>query len=393
MPKTTVCVVTGTRADYGLLYWLMKGLQESEDFDLQVAVTGMHLSEAYGMTWTQVRDAGFPISAKVEIDLSSDTPEAITKQLAQGICGFASAFADLQPDLVILLGDRYEALAAASAACIACIPIAHLHGGETTEGAFDEAFRHSITKMSQLHFTSAEVHRQRVIQLGEHPSRSFNVGAMGLDNIEQLDLLEKEDFEASIDFTLKRQNILVTFHPVTLEKQTSQQQFEALLKALTQYPDLGVIFTKPNSDTGNQIISAQIDAFAAVHPDRCVVHTSLGQLRYLSALKLVDAVVGNSSSGLIEVPAFNTATVNIGDRQKGRLAGSSVIHCEPDLESISAALTSALSKEFHDTLDGSHNPYGKAGAAQRVIKELKSYDFSLGVKKSFFDLPHTPFNP
>lgn len=393
MSKRKICVVTGTRADYGLLYWLMKGLQDTVEFELQVAVTGMHLSETYGMTWTQVKDAGFPISTKVEIDLSSDTPEAITKQLGQGICGFASAFANLQPDLVIVLGDRYEALAAASAACIACIPIAHLHGGETTEGAFDEAFRHSITKMSQLHFTSAEVHRQRVIQLGEHPTRAFNVGAMGLDNIEQLDLLEKEEFESSIDFKLRQQNILVTFHPVTLEKQTSQQQFEALLEALKLHPDLGVIFTKPNSDTGNRVISEQIDVFVEAHPSRCVAHTSLGQLRYLSALKLVDAVVGNSSSGLIEVPAFTTATVNIGDRQKGRLAGSSVIHCEPDSSSIFAAINTALSDSFLDTLDGSHNPYGKAGAAQRVIAELKSYNFSRGVKKSFFDLPQPLKNP
>lgn len=339
------------------------------------------------MTWTQIQQDGFPITAKVAIDLSSDSSEAIAQQLGSALCGFASTFAEVSPDLVILLGDRYEALAAATAACIACIPIAHLHGGETTEGAFDEAFRHAISKMAQLHFTSAEVHKNRVIQLGEQPESVFNVGAMGLDNIAQLKLLDQAQFEQSVDFKLHAQNVLVTFHPVTLEKSSSAEQFTSLLNALEQLPELGIIFTKPNSDTGNHIISELIDGFVKAHSARSIAHTSLGQLRYLSALKYVDAVVGNSSSGLIEVPAFATATVNIGDRQKGRLAGDSVIHCSPNIEDIRQAISQALEPDFQASLSKLSNPYGSAGAAKKVIQTLRNYDFTKGVKKSFYDLP------
>lgn len=377
-----ICVVTGTRADYGLLYWLMRGIEASPRFELQVIVSGMHLSPDYGSTWETIRDDGFPISAKIPLPLADDGAADIARATGEATIGFADALDDLSPDLVIVLGDRYEALAAATAAAIHCIPIAHFHGGETTEGAFDEAFRHAITKMSYLHFTSAEVHRRRVIQLGEDPARVFNVGAMGLDNIEKLDLLDRGAFEKSIGFPLLNKNILVTFHPVTLEDDAGSQ-FSKLLAALDSLPNAGIIFTKPNSDTGNQSISKQIDNYVAAHPDRAIAHTNLGQLRYLSALKHVDAVVGNSSSGLIEVPGFGIGTVNIGDRQKGRLAGPTVLHCACSQEAIQRSIREALDRDFHNM----DNPYGTAGAAERSIAILESQPLDGTVKKSFFDLP------
>lgn len=383
-----ICVITGTRADYGLLTCLMREIAASSRFELQVLVTGMHLSPEFGSTWEIIRDDGFPVSGKIPISLAHDSPADVGRATGEATSGFADAFSDLSPDLVVLLGDRYEALAAATAASIHCIPIAHFHGGETTEGAFDEAFRHAITKMSYFHFTSAEVHRRRVIQLGEDPERVFNVGAMGLDNIEKIELLERDALEKSLGFSLKEQNILVTFHPVTLEKD-SGEQFATLLEALEEFPELGIIFTKPNSDTGNQSISRQIDDFVGSHPERAVAHTNLGQLRYLSALRHVDAVVGNSSSGLIEVPCFGIGTVNIGDRQKGRLAGSSVLHCECRRDAIKEALSEALSRDFSEA----ENPYGTAGAAARSLAILESQPLDGTVKKSFFDLPDEGGNP
>lgn len=377
-----ICVVTGTRADYGLLYWLMREIEKSSHFDLQIIVTGMHLSEAFGSTWKTIRDDRFPISARVPLSLENDTSADVARATGEATIGFATALENLNPDLVVVLGDRYEALAAATAACIHCIPIAHFHGGETTEGAFDESFRHAITKMSYLHFTSAEQHRHRVIQLGEQPDRVFNVGAMGLDNIEQLELLDRDSFEKSIEFSLKKQNVLVTFHPVTLETDTGDQ-LDELLSALDSLPEMGIIFTKPNSDTGNHAISKQIDAYVAAHPERAVAHTNLGQLRYLSALAHVDAVVGNSSSGLIEVPSFGIGTVNIGNRQKGRLAGPSVLHCACSQDAILQAISDALSQDFK----GMDNPYGSAGAAIRSIDILERQPLDGTVKKSFFDLP------
>ena len=377
-----ICVVTGTRADYGLLYWLMRGIEASPRFELQVLMTGMHLSSEFGSTWEIIRDDGFPISGKIPISLAGDQSVDIARATGQATMGFAESLGELFPDLVVVLGDRYEALAAATAAAIHCIPIAHFHGGETTEGAFDEAFRHAITKMSYWHFTSAEEHRRRVIQLGEHPDRVFNVGAMGLDNIEKCELLGRDEFEESIGFSLKKENALVTFHPVTLEKD-SGEQFAELLAALEDRPELGVIFTKPNSDTGNQSISGQIDEFVTAHPDRSIAHTSLGQIRYLSALEHVDLVVGNSSSGLIEVPFFGKGTVNIGDRQRGRLAGPSVLHCECRREDILAAIDEASRTDFKNL----ESPYGTPGAAERSMAILEAQSLDGSVRKSFFDLP------
>ena len=387
-----VCVVTGTRADYGLLYWLMRELEASQHFDLEIITTGMHLSETFGATWKIIENDGFNITNKIPLPLEDDTSNGIAHATGEAIKGFSTALEQQSPHLVIVLGDRYEALAAATAACIHCIPIAHFHGGETTEGAFDEAFRHAITKMSHLHFTSAEQHRQRVIQLGEHPNRVFNVGAMGLDNIEKLELLNRAEFEKSINFTLKKQNILVTFHPVTLETNTTQQ-FDQLTTALDSLTDTGIIFTKPNSDTGNQNISKKIDAYVSQHPEHSIAYTNLGQLRYLSALSHVNAIIGNSSSGLIEAPCFGIGTINIGNRQKNRLSGPSVIHCDCNSKDIRESIMKALSAEFMDTIKNQPNPYGSPGAAKKSRQILEKLSPNRMVKKSFFDLPHTTQHP
>lgn len=385
MSKRKICIVTGTRAEFGLLYWLMKEIEAESDFELQVIATGMHLSPEFGLTYKEI-EKEFKLDKKVEMLLSSDTAVGISKSMGLAQIGFADAYEDLKPDIVVLLGDRYEIFSAAAAAMIARIPIAHLHGGETTEGAFDEAIRHSITKMSQLHFTAAEAYRERVIQLGEHPSRVFNVGGMGIENIKRLTLLSKEDFEKSIDFKLGKKNILVTFHPVTLENATAQEQFQALLDALDGLQETHLIFTKANSDTDGRIINQMIDAYVVKNPHKAVGFTSLGQLRYLSALQYMDAVAGNSSSGLAEAPSFKIGTINIGDRQKGRIKADSVIDCVPTQESINQAFGTLYSQGFQNLLQDVVNPYGDGAASPKIVEILKTVDLSEIVKKSFYDL-------
>ncbi|MBS3964066.1 MAG: UDP-N-acetylglucosamine 2-epimerase (hydrolyzing), partial [Methylomonas sp.] len=322
-----ICVVTGSRADYGLLYWLMKDIQADAGLELQLVATGMHLSPEFGSTWQQIAADGFNISHKVEMLLSSDTPVGISKAMGLSLIGFADALAALQPDIVVVLGDRFEIFAAAQAAMNLRIPLAHIHGGELSEGAVDDAIRHALTKLSHLHFTATETYRHRVIQLGEQPERVFNVGAPGLDNIHRLPLLDRAALEDSIGFRLGAKNFLVTFHPVTLEKQTAGEQFEALLQALDGFDDAHILFTHSNADADGRAMAGLIEAYRAKHPDRVAVFVSLGSVRYLSAMRHVDAVVGNSSSGIIEAPALGVATVNIGDRQRGRLCANSVIHC------------------------------------------------------------------
>lgn len=384
--KRKICVITGARADYGLLYWLMKEIEAAADLELQVIVTGMHLSPEFGLTWRGIEQDGFAISRRVEMLMSSDTPVGIAKSTGLGMIGFADAYADLQPDLAVILGDRFETFAAAAAALVARIPIAHLHGGETTEGAFDEAMRHSITKMAHLHFTSTEVYRRRVIQLGEDPRRVFNVGAPGLDNIARLNLLSREMLEESLGFHLGERNLLVTFHPTTLEQATAARQFEELLAALEGRRDTTLIFTKPNADTDGRIICAMIDDFVAARPQQCKAFTSLGQVRYLSALRLVDATIGNSSSGLIEAPSLGVGTINIGDRQKGRIKAESVIDCAPRREAIAAALDRLYSPEFRAILPGVQNPYGSAGASRKIVEVLSHYPLGGILKKRFHDV-------
>lgn len=380
-----ICVVTGTRAEYGLLYWLLKEIEADKELQLQLIVTGMHLSPEFGLTYKEI-EKEFKINKKIEMLLSSDTSVGISKSMGLAQISFAESYDELKPDIVIVLGDRYEIFSATSAAMIARIPIAHIHGGEKTEGAFDESIRHSITKMSHLHFTATEEYRNRVIQLGEHPSRVFNVGGMGIENIKRLKLLSKDEFEKSIEFKLNSKNILVTFHPVTLENSTAQEQFKELLDAIDELEDTNIIFTKANSDTDGRVINQMIDEYVTKNFQKSVQFTSLGQLRYLSALQYVDAVVGNSSSGLAEAPSFKIGTINIGDRQKGRIKASSVIDCEPNKDSILKSFEKLYSKEFQESLKDTINPYGDGCASKKIVEILKSVDLENILKKSFYDL-------
>ena len=385
MTKRKICVVIGTRAEYGLLYWLMKEIKSDNDLELQLIVTGMHLSPEFGLTHKAI-EKEFKINKKIEMLLSSDTPIGISKSMGLAQISFSEAYEDLKPDIIVVLGDRYEIFSAVSAAMIARIPIAHLHGGEATQGLIDEPIRHSITKMSHLHFTATKEYKNRVIQLGEHPSRVFNVGGMGIENIKRLKLLSKEEFEKSINFKLNKKNILVTFHPVTLENSTAKEQFQELLDAIDELEETNIIFTKANSDTDGRIINQMIDEYVAKNPHKSIGFTSLGQQRYLSALQYVDAVVGNSSSGLAEAPSFKIGTINIGDRQKGRIKASSVIDCEPNKSSIKQAFNKLYSKEFQKTLANTVNPYGDGCVSKKIVDILKSVDLENILKKSFYDL-------
>lgn len=386
--KRKICIITGARAEYGLLYWLMKEIQNDPDIELQLIATGMHLSPEFGLTYRQIEKDGFKIDKEIEILLSSDTPVGISKSMGLGMIGLSEAYANLKPDILVLLGDRFEILSAATAAMIARIPIAHLHGGETTEGAFDEAIRHSITKMSHLHFTATEEYRRRVIQLGEEPGRVFNVGGLGIDNIKKLKLMSREEFEDSINFKLGPKNLMITFHPVTLENATAGEQFQNLLYALDEVENTRFIFTKPNADTEGRVIIKIIDEYVNVRKNRhkAIAFVNLGQLRYLSAMQFVDGVVGNSSSGLAEAPTFKIGTINIGDRQRGRIKADSVIDCKPTKDSILTAFQKLYSMEFQEKLRNIKNPYGEGGAAKKIKKVLKEKDLTDILKKQFYNI-------
>ena len=386
MHKRKVCIVTGTRAEYGLLRWVIDGIAKSQVLELQLIATGMHLSPEFGLTVKEIEADGYRIDRKVEMLLSSDTAVGITKSMGLGMIGFADAFEELQPDLLLVLGDRYEIFVAAAAAMVALIPIAHLHGGELTEGSYDDAMRHSITKMAHLHFVAAEEYRKRVIQLGEQPDRVFNVGGLGVDNILRLQFLSRSELELALDFKLLPTNLLVTYHPVTLENNTSSHQLHNLLGALSGLKNVGLIFTLPNSDTGSRDLFSQINKFCHTNQN-ARVFTSLGQLRYLSCLKYVDGVVGNSSSGLTEVPSFQKGTVNIGDRQRGRLKSKSIIDCEPTIDSIRQALYQLFAMEFKSKLHNVENPYGKGGASEAIVQTLGDTSFYNLQKKTFHNLP------
>lgn len=382
-----ICVVTGTRADYGLLRWVMHEITAEPELQLQVAVTGAHLSPEFGLTWRNIVEDGFAIDAKVEMLLGSDTPVGITKSLSLAVAGFAEALAALRPDLLLVLGDRYEILGAVTAATMARIPVAHLHGGELTEGAFDDSMRHAITKMSHLHFVAAEDYRRRVLQLGEAPQHVYNVGGLGIDNILRLKLLERAELEQSLDFNLGQHNLLVTFHPVTLEPGASAAQMAELLSALDDLPDTRLLFTMPNADTESRQLGEMLHAFVARRPDTAKVWTSLGQLRYLSCLRHVDGVVGNSSSGLAEAPSLRIGTVNIGERQQGRLKAASIIDCAPTREDITRALQTLYSEAFRKQLSEVINPYGEGGASARIVSILTRCTLDDLLKKRFHDLP------
>lgn len=380
-----ICVVTGTRAEFGLMRILMQNIKDDSTLILQVIATGMHLSSEFGLTYREIEQAGFIIDEKLEILLSADSSSAVSKSVGLGLIGFADAYARLQPDLIVVLGDRFEILAAAVAAMIAGIPIAHLHGGETTEGAFDEAIRHSVTKMAHLHFVAASEYQRRVIQLGEQPDRVFLVGGLGVDAIKRIKLLDRAELEAAIDFQFGLRNILVTFHPVTLEGENTTDQMAELLAALSELNDTHIIFTMPNADSGGRKLIEMVQNFVANHPF-ARAYTSLGQLRYLSCMKFVDAVVGNSSSGIAEAPSLGVVSVNIGNRQKGRLQAKSVINCEPEKKSIAEALKIALSEEFRSNKNYFNNPYGDGGASEKILEVLRGYDISNILKKSFYNL-------
>ncbi|GJL54509.1 MAG: UDP-N-acetyl glucosamine 2-epimerase [Nitrospirales bacterium] len=381
----TIAVVTGSRAEYGLLRPLIRLLDQDRDVQLQLIATGMHLSPEFGLTYRQIEQDGFSIARKVEALLSSDTSAGVAKSMGVALIGFADVFTELAPDLVVVLGDRFEIFAAASAAMIAKIPITHLHGGESTEGLIDEPIRHSITKMSHLHFTATEDYRNRIIQLGEQPERVFNFGALGIDSIRQLKLLPKKIFEETLDFKLGKRNLLITFHPVTFEEATAERQFGNLLHALDELEDTHLLFTKGNADTDGRIINQMIDRYVASHSYKAWAYTSLGQLRYLSALQYMDGVIGNSSSGLIEAPSFKIGTINIGERQRGRIKAESVIDCESSEKAIRAALNELFSVSFQHRVKTVSNPYGEGGTTEKILGVIKTYPLEGILKKRFYD--------
>lgn len=378
-----VCIITGTRAEWGLLTRLAGLIRASADMQLQIIATNMHLSERHGLTYKDIESDGFVINYRVRMEVEGgDNPSTTVKSMATAMSGFADAYDTLKPDLLVVLGDRYEILVAVSAALIFKIPVAHLHGGEITEGAFDDSIRHAITKMSHLHFTSTEEYRQRVVQMGEQPSRVFNVGAIGVENIKQIPLWNIVETEKSLGgFELNSQTILVTYHPVTLEENTAENQINELLAALDNIPTLRVIFTMPNSDTGSQVIEDKIREWCVTNSNRAIWFTSLGLKRYLSTLQFIGAVVGNSSSGIIEVPSFGIPTINIGDRQKGRLCATSVVNCAPQNDEITLAILRVLEKSRTFAL----NPYERDNTAQEIVKELLASDLKTMIQKQFYD--------
>jgi GDP/UDP-N,N'-diacetylbacillosamine 2-epimerase (hydrolysing) len=380
-----ICVITGTRAEYGLLRWVMQGIKDDADLNLQVIATGMHLSPEFGLTYKAIEADGFDIDRKVEILTSSDTPVGIAKSMGLGMIGFADALSELNPDLIVVLGDRFEIFSAVAAALVARIPVAHLHGGESTEGLIDEAIRHSITKMSHLHFVAAGEYQQRVIQLGEQPKLVFLVGGLGIDTIKRLQLLDRNILETDLGFKFGKKNLLITFHPVTLETASAVTQMQALLAVLVKLKDTQLIFTMPNADTDGRTLIKMVDKFASEHAN-AHAFASLGQLRYLSCIAQVDGVVGNSSSGLAEVPSFKKGTINIGDRQRGRLQATSVINCKPNQQSISDAISTLYSPSFQMDLRQVCNPYGEGGASEEIVKIIKSVTLVGLIKKHFYDV-------
>lgn len=385
-----ICIVTGTRAEYGLLKPLIDKVYKSDEMDLQLVVTGMHLSTEFGLTYREIEEDGYPITSKIEMLLSSDTAVGVTKSMGVALFGFADYFEAYTPDIVIILGDRYEMLMAASAAMIARIPIAHIHGGELTEGIIDEAIRHSITKMSCLHFTATQEYRNRVIQMGEQPQNVYNVGALGIENIKSIQLMEKEALENLISFRFKAPTAMVTYHPVTLDdmaSKNSQKQFKNILKVIESHKELRVIFTKANSDPYGRVINQMIDSFVQENRKRCVAYTSLGQIRYLSALQYCDVVIGNSSSGIIETPSFYIPTINIGERQRRRVCAMSVINCSNRTEDIENALNKALSPEFKEIIKKQVNPYEGVNTSNEILKVIKgALKEGIDIKKEFFDI-------
>jgi UDP-N-acetylglucosamine 2-epimerase (non-hydrolysing)/GDP/UDP-N,N'-diacetylbacillosamine 2-epimerase (hydrolysing) len=384
--KRKICIVTGSRAEYGLLYWLMKEVSGDTGLRLQIVATGMHLSPEFGLTFQQIEADGFTIDAKVEMLLSSDSPVGIAKSMGVGVIGFADALDRLKPDILVVLGDRFEMLAATQAAMVARIPIAHIHGGETTEGAFDEGIRHAITKMAQWHFVAAEPYRKRVIQLGEASDRVFNFGAPGLDYFQRLEWMDRSSLEKSLAFKLAPPVFLVTYHPATLGQREPIGAMNELLAALDEFSEATVVFTYPNADTGGHALIARLNQWVAANKHRATACASLGQQRYLSLMRESDVILGNSSSALTEAPVLKKATVNIGDRQKGRLKATSVLDAEEDKDAIVTAIHTALSEDFRAGLPATKSLYGSGNVSRRVKNTLKVV--AIESQKSFFDIEH-----
>lgn len=380
-----VCVVTGTRAEYGLFYWLLKRLQQDTFFELQLVATGMHLSPEFGNTYKEIESDGFVINDKVEILLSGDSPSAITKSTGLALIGFAECYKQLKPDLMLLLGDRYEAMAAAQAAMFANIPIAHIHGGEATFGAIDESIRHAISKMSHIHFAATEVYRQRLIQMGEQPDMVHDVGALGVESAKRTSLMSHAQLQESINFKLGEKFFLVTYHPVTQDLQGQRHGIDALLAALDKYSDYKILITFPNADTHGRELINIIKRFAQAQPERVYLTESLGRIRYLSALKLCQCVIGNSSSGIIEAPSYRTPTVNIGSRQQGRVCADSVFHCDNQVEEIQACINKALAVNNREEISIFSNPYEKESSSASIVSILKKAELKKLAKKVFFD--------
>lgn len=381
-----ICVVTGSRAEYGLLYWLLKEIQAAPKLQLQLIVTGMHLSPQFGLTVTQIEADGFVPDARVEMLLSSDTPVGIAKSMGLGVMGFAEALDRLRPDILVVLGDRFEIFAAAQAAMVARIPIAHIHGGELTEGLIDEAIRHSLTKMSHLHFVATEVYRKRVVQLGESPQHVWNVGAAGVDAIRRMRLLDRNELSAATGFDLTTPYFVVTYHPVTLADEQAGGGARALFAALEHFPNHKIVVTGANADTGNGAVSREIESFSAAHPGRVFSCISLGQTRYLSAIAHADAVIGNSSSGLIEAPVLRVPTVNVGDRQRGRVRAATVIDVSDSEQAIVAGIGQALTPEFRAACRDAECPFGDGHSAEKIVKVLGEWPLEGLLIKQFHDL-------
>lgn len=383
-----ICVATGTRAEYGLLRRLMYRIKEAAETQLQVVVTNMHVSEKYGYTYKEIEADGFTINYRIPIIDGEEANDghSTAMEVSRALKGFADAYQTLHPNIIVVLGDRYEMLAAATAALLMRIPIAHISGGDVTEGAYDDAIRHSITKMSQLHFPTTEEYRKRIIQLGEQPDRVFNVGAQGVENVKKLALFSKEDIEQEISFKIDERTILVTYHPVTLGHRSAKEDIEEFIAALEERKDIRVIFTMPNSDTGSCFIVDAINDFVNKNAERTRAYKSLGVVRYLSVMRQVAAVVGNSSSGLVEVPSFGIPTLNIGDRQKGRIFAESVVNCKTDKESILEGLEKVMSKHFREYASTVHNPYEGKNTTEEIFKIISTYPLEQLKQKRFYDI-------
>ena len=379
-----ICVITGSRAEYGLLRWVMQGIKDEPSLMLQIIATGMHLSPQFGNTYQEIEGDGFAIDLKVEMLTGSDTPVGIAKSMGAGMIGIADAIDELQPDLIVVLGDRFEIFSAVAVALVARIPVAHIHGGELTQGNFDDALRHSITKMSHLHFVAAEEYRNRVIQLGELPDRVFNVGSLGVDNISRIVSISEDELERELQFKFQERNLLVTFHPVTLEPDFGFKQLTELLDALDSFPDFGLIFTMPNADSGGRQMASLIETYVNSRTNASSF-ASLGAVRYLSILARVDGVIGNSSSGLLEAPSLRVGTVNIGDRQRGRIQAQSVVSCQPNRLEIQDAILKMLSEEFQNTVRNVTSPFGDCGASVKIVDYINKVNLVDIKVKTFFN--------